>query len=163
MPSSHSPERIHPNGMMWRGGEGRILLPMIWAVLAALGIPLWFCALAILATLYQNRKVRNRYGNVAVRVRRAGKKRWARANAIWVSDVFVWRGSPAAWNEDLVHVSGLTFRSPVAGERKQLRRLDDEPAIATLAIPDGEAIEVATASEQRTALAGPFAARSRVH
>lgn len=135
---------------------------MIWAVLAALGVPLWLCGLAFLAMLFENRKVRNRYGNVAVRVRRPGKKRWKRANAIWVSDVFVWRGSPGVWNEGLVHVTGLTFRSADADERKQLRRLDAEPAIATLAVPDGEAVEVATAAEYRTALAGPFAASGGV-
>ena len=136
---------------------------MIWAVLAALGIPLWFCGLAFLAMLFENRKLRNRYGNVPVRVRREGKKRWKRGNAIWVSDVFVCRGSPGVWNEGLVHVSGLTFRSPDADERKQLRRLDGEPAIATLAVPDSDAIEVATAAEYRAALAGPFAASGGVH
>ena len=144
--------------MMWRGGPRRILLPMIWAILAALGIPLWFLGLAFIAMMLENRKLRNRYGNVAVRVRRPGKKRWERANAIWVSDVFVWRGSPGVWKEGLMHVSGLTFRSPDADERKRLRRLDAEPAIATLTAADGEVVEVATAAEQRAALAGPFAA-----
>lgn len=131
---------------------------MIWAILAALGIPLWFLGLAFLAMMFENRKLRHRYGNVPVRVRRTGKKRWTRGNAIWVSDVFVWRGSPGVWKEDLMHVSGLTFRSPDADERKQLRRLDAEPAIATLTAPDGEVVEVATAAEYRAALAGPFAA-----
>ncbi len=135
---------------------------MIWAVLAALGIPLWFCGLAFLAMLFENRKLRNRYGNVPVRVRRPGKKRWTKGNAIWVSDVFVWRGSPGVWKEGLVHVSGVTFRSADADERKQLRRLGAEPAIATLAVADGEAVELATAAEHRSALAGPFAASGGV-
>jgi hypothetical protein len=35
----------------------------------------------------------------------AGKRRWTRGHAIWVSDVFAWRGSPAAWNEELLWVT----------------------------------------------------------
>ena len=67
---------------------------MIWAILALLGVPLWLCALRILTAVVQNRKLRKRYGDIPVRVRRAGKKRWTRGHAIWVSDVFAWRGRP---------------------------------------------------------------------
>ena len=69
---------------------------MIWAILALLGVPLWLCALGILTAVVQNRKLRKRYGDIPVRVRRPGKKRWTRGHAIWVSDVFAWRGTPAA-------------------------------------------------------------------
>jgi hypothetical protein len=85
---------------------------MIWAILALLGVPLWLCALGILAIFLNNRKLRKRYGDIPVRVRRPGKKRWTRGHAIWVSDVFAWRGSPAAWNEDLLQVIRVTPRDP---------------------------------------------------
>ena len=130
---------------------------MIWAILAALGVPLWLCAIGIFTLLFNNRKLRKRYGNVPVRVRRPGKERWTRGHAIWVSDVFAWRGSPAAWNEELLWVSNATARAADPEERKKLHRLGDEPSIATLAAANGETVEVAAASEQASALLGPFA------
>ena len=135
---------------------------MIWAILAALGVPLWLCALGILMLVVQNRRLRKRYGDIPVRVRRPGKKGWTRGHAIWVSDVFAWRGSPAAWDEDLLQVSELTVRDADPQEHKKLRRLGEHPAIATLALPDGETVDVAAGSEQRLALLGPFAATEQV-
>ena len=78
--------------------------------------------------------------------------------AKYVSDVFAWRASPAAWKEDLIQVSALTLRDPDAAERKKLHRLSEDPVIATLALSEGEDLEVAVAAEQRTALLGPFGA-----
>ena len=129
---------------------------MIWAILALLGVPLWLCAIAILTLVLRNRKLRKRYGDIPVRVRRPGKKRWIRGHAVWVSDVFAWRGSPAAWNEDLFQVSGTTLRAPDPEERRKLHRLGDDPTIATMTLVEGETLEVAAASEQRSALTGPF-------
>ena len=129
---------------------------MIWAVLAALGVPLWLCATGILMLLFNNGRLRRRYGDVPVRVRRPPKKRWPRGRAIWVSDVFAWRGIPAAWNEELLWVSAVTPRGADPEERQKLHRLGDEPAIATLAAADGEIVEVA-APEQASALLGPVA------
>ena len=130
---------------------------MVWAFLALIGIPLWLCALGILSLVLRNRQLRKRYGDIPVRVRRHGKKRWTRGHAVWVSDVFAWRGSPAAWSEDLGQVSAASVRSANPEEREKLHRLGDDPAIATLAIADGEPFEVAVAQERRSALLGPFA------
>lgn len=129
---------------------------MIWAIFAWLGVPLWLCALGILVIVLNNRKLRKRYGDIPVRVRRPGKKRWTRGHAIWVSDVFAWRSSPAAWNEDLLQVTGVALRAPDPEERKKLHRLGDDPAIATLAIVEGGAFEVAAGPDMRSALLGPF-------
>ena len=107
--------------------------------------------------LFNNRRLRKRYGDVPVRVRRPGKKRWTRGHGIWVSDVFAWRGSPAAWSEELLWVRDATARAADPEERKKLHRLGDEPAIATFVAADGETVEVAAAPEQASALLGPFA------
>src|SRR3954452_20264151 len=98
---------------------------MIWVILAALGVPLWFCALGISVVVLKNRKLRTRHGDLSVRVRRPGKKRWTRGHAIWVSDVFAWRGGPAAWNEVLLQTIGVKLRDPGPEERKDLHRLGD--------------------------------------
>jgi len=131
---------------------------MIWVILAALGIPLWVCALGIAVVVRQNRKLRKRHGDIPVRVRRSGKKRWTRGHAVWVSDVFCWRGSPAAWNEDLIKVSEATLRAASPEECKKLARLGNLPAIATMRLPGDASLEVATAHERGAALLGPFAA-----
>jgi hypothetical protein len=128
---------------------------MIWAVLAMLGVPLWLCALGILALVYRNKSLRTRHGDIPVRVQRTGKTRWTRGHAVWVSDVFAWRGSPAAWDEDLFHVIGARVEALAPGERKKLHRLGDHPTVATLTPDVGEPLRVAVASEHRAALLGP--------
>jgi hypothetical protein len=129
---------------------------MIWAVLGLLGVPLWLCALGILALVYRNKSLRQRHGDIPVRVQRAGKTRWTRGHAVWVSDVFAWRGSPAAWNEDLLLVTGARAGALEPQELKKLHRLGDNPAVATLTPDAGEPVRVAVASEHRAALLGPY-------
>ena len=130
---------------------------MIWAILAAIGVPLWVCAVGISVLVFGNRKLRKRHGNLPVRVRAPGKKRWTRGHAIWISDVFAWRGSPAAWDEDLLQVRDATLRSPAPDELKKLRGLGDEPQIASLALQTGEVLDVAVHADRGTDLLGPFA------
>lgn len=129
---------------------------MVWAILVLLGVPLWLCAAGIIITLVRNRSLRKRHGDIPVRVKRSGKTRWTRGHAVWISDVFAWRGSPAAWNEDIVQVTGVTVRKPSNDERHKLRRLGDGVQIAALSNTDGEPLEVAIGHGQQTALAGPF-------
>lgn len=129
---------------------------MIWAILMFLGVPLWICIAGITITVLKNRGLQNRPGDIPVRVKPPGKTRWARGHAIWVSDVFAWRKSPASWNEGLVHVTGVALRRPSDEEQHKLHRLGDVQ-IATLSSAGGEPLEVAVKAEDATALAGPFA------
>jgi hypothetical protein len=129
---------------------------MIWAILAFLGVPLWLCAAGILVVLANNRRLRTRHGDIPVRVKRPAKKRWTRGHGIWVSDVFAWRGSPAAWNEELLHVADVTLRTPSAKEQHKLHRLGDGFGIARLSVLGYDPVAVAAGRGQRTALLGPF-------
>jgi hypothetical protein len=129
---------------------------VIWAILALIGVPLWLIAIGLFIVFFQNRKLRKRPGNIPVRVRRPGKKRWTSGHGIWVSDVFAWRGSPAAWDEDFVQVSGVSLRPADPQEREKLHRIGDDPVVASLALAEGATLEVAARSEHRSALAGPF-------
>jgi hypothetical protein len=128
---------------------------MVWAVLALLGVPLWLCALGILAVLFRNSSLRKRHGDIPVRVLRAGKTRWTRGHAVWVSDVFAWRGSPAAWREDLLHVVETRVGTCTPEESKRLRRLGQNPVVATLVPDDGDPVRVAVAADHRVSLLGP--------
>ena len=129
---------------------------MIWALLAFVGVPLWLCVLGILAVVYRNRALRSRHGDIPVRVLRPGKTRWTRGHAVWVSDVFAWRGSPAAWNEYLELILGASVREATTQERKRLHGLGDALAVATLTTEKGVVLRVATAAEHWTQMLGPF-------
>jgi hypothetical protein len=129
---------------------------MIWAILALLGVPLWLIALALLGLFFRNRTLRKRQGDIPVRVLRPGRKRWTRGHAVWVSDVFAWRGSPASWREDVVQVDSVFLHAPEAELRKQLHRLGDDLVIASLSLAGDSHLEVATKGEHRAALLGPF-------
>lgn len=132
---------------------------MIWLLLAALGVPLWFCAAAIGTLAVRNRKLRVRAGDVPVRRRLAGRSRWGRGHGVWISDVFVFRGSPAAWSESLLWVRTATIR-PVAdaAEARKLRRLGEGPVIAVLTGDGGERVEFAANAAHAIDLLGPLAA-----
>jgi hypothetical protein len=131
---------------------------VIWAVLVMVGVPLWLCAVAILALVLRNRGLRKRQGDLPVRVLRPGKTHWTRGHAVWVSDVFAWRGSPASWNEELAQVVTVTVRAPEASERKPLHRLGDDLVVAVLSTGEGRTLRVAAAGKSRLMLPGPFGA-----
>jgi hypothetical protein len=129
---------------------------MIWAILAVLGVPLWLCAVAILTLLVRNRALRRRPGNVPVRFRKPGRKRWTPGHGVWVHDVFAFRGLPAAWKEVLVWASDARARDADDEQRKRLHRLGDAPVLATLTLAEGGTVELAARSEDKDDLLGPF-------
>jgi hypothetical protein len=130
---------------------------MIWAILALLGVPLWFCALGISVLVFRNRTLRKRPGSLPVRVRAEGKGRWHPGHGIWVHDVFAFRGSPAAWKESLDQVLSVSAH-PASGEEKEgLHRLGDEVVIATFELVPKGSLELAARAEHASLLLGPFA------
>lgn len=133
---------------------------MIWALLILLGVPLWLCALGIFAVVYRNRGLRKRHGDIPVRVLRPGKKRWTRGHAVWVAEVFAWRGSPAAWNEDLELIVSASIQEATAEELRGLHRMGDDVVVVTLTTDDDTVLHVATAAAHHSALLGPFTSRA---
>ena len=129
---------------------------MIWAALLALGVPLWLCAAGILALVFRNRSLRKRPGNVPCKFRPMDEKKWTSGHGVWVSDVFAWGGSTAAWKSELAWTAGLATRPADEEERKKLRRLGNAPLIVSLALAEGGTVEVAARREDRADLLGPF-------
>jgi hypothetical protein len=136
-----------------------MLKSMVWVILAALGVPLWLCAIGIFTLVYRNRELRHRPGNVPVRRRLPGKKRWSRGHGVWVSDVFAFRGSPAAWQESLLDATSVTRRVPTGDEGTKLRRLAG-PVVATIVDDEGRVVEFATNANAESTLLGPFASQT---
>ena len=130
---------------------------MIWAILALLGVPLWFCALGISVLVFRNRKLRKRPGSVPARLRVDGKARWHPGHGIWVHDVFAFRGSPAAWKEGLVQVGSVSAHPASGDEKKGLHRLGENVIVATFELVPKGSLELAASAEHASLLLGPFA------
>lgn len=102
------------------------------------------------------RSVRKRRGDIPVRVLRAGKTRWLSGHAVWISDVFAWRGSPAAWSEGLARVMAVTMVAADPPEPKRLHGLGDDPLVANMITEEGSKLRVAVASANHAVITGPF-------
>lgn len=124
-----------------------MLSPMVWALLAALGVALWLCAAGILILIWRNRTLPKRPGSVPVRIRGANKERWSPGHGVWVHDVFAFRGLPAAWAEALVWATEASARLASAEERKKLHRIGHQPIVVTLTLTEGGTIDLATRPE----------------
>lgn len=130
---------------------------MIWAILLLVAFPLWLIALGIMGLVVRNRALRQRPGNVPVRLRTQEDKRWHAGYGVWVHDVFAFRGSPAVWKELLVWAAGAASRPATAAERKKLHRIGDDPVVVTLALHPRGMIQIAARVEHAAALVAPFA------
>jgi hypothetical protein len=128
---------------------------MIWIILAALGVPLWLCAIGIFALVFRNRSLRKRAADIPMRLRVDAKGRWHRGHGLWVHDVLGFRGSPAAWNEALLWAASGTTRELTSQEAHKFRRLD-QPVAATFTAADGLGFEAVTARQHLPLLLGKF-------
>jgi hypothetical protein len=119
-------------------------------------VPLWLFVFAVLALDLRNRRLRNRPGNVTVRLRSAQGISWTKGNGVWVDDVFAVRQGLGARNESFIRVTSVTTRTPEVEDAKTLGRLE-EPVIATVELTDGSTLEIAVPRKQEALLLGPFA------
>jgi hypothetical protein len=129
---------------------------MIWAILAALGVPLWLCAAGILTLVLRNRSLRTRGGDIAVRLRTAPDKRWRSGHALWVHDVLSFRALPAGWSESLLWTTAVSVREANEQERGKLHRIGDSRVIAMFTLDGGDTVEAAASLESRERLMGPY-------
>lgn len=127
---------------------------MIWAILALLGVPLWLCAIAILVLVLRNGGLRKRALDIPMRLRLDPKGRWHRGHGLWVHDVRAFRGSPAAWNEGLLWVTGVTTRELTSEETHKFRPLD-HPAAVTFTVADRRLADAVAPQQHLERLLGP--------
>lgn len=130
---------------------------MILAALFLLGVPLWLCAMGVLALVLRNRGLRKRPDDIPIRLRVRPDGRWRRGHARWVHDVLAFRASPAAWAESLLWVTGVGPRELTGAETHKFRRLD-RPVAVTLAVAGRPAAQAVTSEEHLPRLLGPYAA-----
>lgn len=100
---------------------------MIWALLALLGIPIWFIAVILVAVFRNRRKVLARPD--VFRFVEPKDDGWARSAGVarWVSDVLIVHKGPALINTDAQHVINVEVGRKIEEPIKKL---------------DGDAIEL---------------------
>ena len=130
-----------------------------WLILALLGIPLWLCAIALIALVLRKRSPRKHSRGIAVRVRSEPGKRWVSGRATWINDMFVFSARPAVLRERAVWVTGAQARGASPEEVRALRRVAADPIVGIFALAEGRRIQVAAAPRHAQALLGPYAAQ----
>ena len=137
---------------------------MIWIVLAALGIPLWVVAGALVAALWCRREFKRGPETFRARTRIvtgevAGiKESWSRRlYARWVHDVVVVHRGLALVRRNELGVARAT--GPLTmGDPAEIRGLGAHPVVLTLILDSGAAVQLAAAADHRGTMVGPFTA-----
>jgi hypothetical protein len=136
---------------------------MIWIVLAALGIPLWMVAGALVTTLLSRRKFRQTPGAFPAKLRVvSGEVAGLRSSfprgqlaARWVHDVLVIHRGLALARSDALGVAQAT-RAPTTVGDDEVRGLGAEPKAMTLLLDSGASVELAAPANTADAMVGPF-------
>jgi hypothetical protein len=132
---------------------------MIWIVLAALGVPLWLVAGALLGALWNRRRVRRIADTFPCKVRALsgndGPEKWGRSTAWgrWVHNVLLVHKGPALARSDALSVRDV--QGPVT-RRREFKVRGEDPVSIRLSLDDGSAVEVAAPISSTSLLSGPF-------
>ena len=127
---------------------------MVWALLALLGIPIWFIAIALFLILKGRRGVMS--DPAFFRFNEWGGEKWKRSPSFgrWVSDVLVVHSGPALVSIDARQVAGVEVGQEV--EPPLPRGLGDRPQWFMLDFTDGHDVKIAVSNESVEQTSGPF-------
>lgn len=152
MASGSHPSRRRSGDPCHRSQGGR---PVIWAVLALLGIPLWLIALVLVLSVWQRRAVLIRDDTFRYRIRT--DRGWSRKRGVarWVSDVLIQYKGLGFIRTDARQITALEVAGPIADP---VRGLGDGPVEMHLkfADPETKTLVVAVSADALTTAQGPF-------
>ena len=138
---------------------------MSWILLLETCVLAGLCAGAVVVVVRRNQRMRQRPGNVPVRLWREGGDRWLPAHGVWANDVFAVRAAPAGWGEALFLIVSAKHHRVTDEERKKLQRIGNRPVAFEFELACGGSVRIAARREHEDALLGPFcptlASRSR--
>jgi hypothetical protein len=129
-----------------------------WILLFETCLLAGFCAGGIALVVVRNRRMRERPGNVPVRLWRQGDDRWLPAHGVWANDVFAVRAAPAAWGEALFWIVDAKRHRVTDEERTKLHRIGERPVAFEFELACGGSVRMAARREHEGALLGPFSA-----
>jgi hypothetical protein len=127
-----------------------------WILLFETCLLAGFCAGGIALVVVRNRRMRERPGNVPVRLWRQGDDRWLPAHGVWANDVFAVRPAPAAWGEALFWIVDAKRHRVTDEERTKLHRIGERPVAFEFGLACGGSVRMAARREHEEALLGPF-------
>jgi hypothetical protein len=137
---------------------------MVWILLAALGIPLWIVAGALIATLLSRRQFKRAPGAFPAKLRIVSgdvpglKDSWPRRPLLarWTHDVLVVQRGLALVRCDVLGVTQATG-SLTTGDPDAIRGLGAEPLLLTVVLDHGASVELAAPADAKSPIVGPFA------
>jgi len=126
---------------------------MIWALLALLGIPIWFIA-SILVVVFRNRKKVRSSPDVFEFVGPTDKG-WSRRPSYgrWVSDVLIVHMGIALVRTDARQIAAVDCSAQLADPPK---RINDGGVEMVLSVSGGDDIRIAVSAAGAEKAAGPF-------
>ncbi len=127
---------------------------MIWALLAFLGIPIWFIGVILLAVFRNRRQVRSRPDIFRFLETKEGGWRRSVGYARWVSDVLIVHKGPALVGADAQQVTEATNDGEID---EPLKKLGGGAMRITWHLPEGGPRKVAVSTDDVAKAAGPHA------
>jgi len=130
---------------------------VIWALLALLGIPIWFIAVVLIADFRNRNAVRS--NPVVFEFKHKKGEGWQRGTsyARWVSDVLIVHSGIALIRSDAAQIDAVRVVGQLEPPPKGL---GESPSEVLVEYSGGDSISFAVASENRDALLGPHAEHS---
>lgn len=125
---------------------------MIWALLALLGIPLWFIAVVLIAAFKNRHAVRSNPDVFEFRIKNGDK--WARRTSFarWISDVLIVHTGIALIRSEAAQVDAISVLDAIEPPPKGL---GDSPTELVVTYARGETLSIAVSSEVLDAALGP--------
>jgi hypothetical protein len=127
-----------------------------WALILETCVLIGLCVGGTALVVVRNRRMRQRPGNVPVRLWRERGERWLPAHGVWANDVFAVRAAPAAWGEALFWIVDAEPHRVTEEERKKLHRIGERPVAFDFELACGGLVRIAARREHEEALLGPF-------
>jgi hypothetical protein len=136
---------------------------MIWVLLAALGIPLWMVAGALVTTLWSRRRFMRAPGAFAAKMRVVTGEvdgldssfPRSRSAARWVHDTLVIHRGVALARSDAFAIAQMTGSRAASGDA-EVKGLGPHPRILTLVLDSGATVELAAHADAADTMVGPF-------
>jgi len=133
-------------------GTGQGAATMIWAILALLGIPIWFIAVILIAAFRNRNTVRSNPNEFEYKLKKGDGWRRKKGYARWVSDVLIFHAGIALIRSEAIHVDDVeilnTMQLPPKG-------LGDNPTGLLVKYVDGETATIAVSEQNVDAALGP--------
>lgn len=125
---------------------------MIWALLALLGIPIWFIAVVLIAAFRNRKTVRSNPDVFEYKLKKNDGWKRGKGYARWVSDVLIFHAGIALIRSDAVQVVTVETRNKIDLPSKGL---GDNPTALTITYATGKTATIAVSAQSLDNARGP--------